>query len=78
VIEVTDDGPGIPLAERAAVTRRFYRLESSRATPGTGLGLALAAAAARLHGGALRIMDRPGGRGVAVELDLRPGASGEV
>ncbi|MGG5818641.1 sensor histidine kinase [Falsiroseomonas sp. HW251] len=71
VIEVADDGPGIPPAEREAVTRRFYRLDSSRHTPGTGLGLALVAAAARLHGGSLRIEDGPGGRGVTAVLDLR-------
>lgn len=74
VIAVTDDGPGIPPAEREAVTRRFYRLESSRSTPGTGLGLALVAATARLHGGSLRIEDGPQGAGIAAILDLRQAA----
>jgi signal transduction histidine kinase len=73
VIEVSDDGPGIPPEERARVTRRFVRLEASRHTPGTGLGLALVEAAARLHGGILEIADGPGGRGVALRLILRAG-----
>ncbi|MDT8266356.1 ATP-binding protein, partial [Roseomonas sp. DSM 102946] len=49
VLEVSDDGPGIPAEEREKVLRRFYRLDRSRNTPGTGLGLALVAAVARLH-----------------------------
>jgi signal transduction histidine kinase len=46
---VADNGPGIPLQDRARVTERFVRLESSRNSPGTGLGLSLVAAVARLH-----------------------------
>ncbi|HEX3990682.1 MAG TPA: ATP-binding protein [Acetobacteraceae bacterium] len=61
--EVTDTGPGIPASEAACVLRRFYRAESSRNTPGSGLGLALVAAVARLHGMDLAISDaRPGCR----------------
>ena len=55
--EVTDSGPGIPPSEREAVLRRFYRVEESRHTPGTGLGLALVAAVARLHAMDLAIGD---------------------
>lgn len=58
---VADRGPGIPEPERAKVTRRLYRLERSRATPGNGLGLALVDAIARAHGGRLVLEDnRPG------------------
>lgn len=46
---VADDGPGIPLEDRERVTQRFVRLESSRNSPGTGLGLSLVSAVARLH-----------------------------
>jgi signal transduction histidine kinase len=61
--EVTDSGPGIPSDEAACVLRRFYRAESSRHTPGSGLGLALVAAVARLHGMDLTISDaKPGCR----------------
>lgn len=62
-IAVSDTGPGIPPEQRAAVRRRFYRLEESRHTPGTGLGLALVAAVARLHAMELTIADaEPGSR----------------
>jgi len=70
VIEVEDDGPGIPQSEREAVTRRFHRLDRSRSTPGTGLGLALVAAAARAHGGALILKHRDSGRGLRARLEL--------
>jgi signal transduction histidine kinase len=60
-LEVTDTGPGIPREEREAVLRRFYRAETSRHTPGSGLGLALVAAVSRLHGMDLTIGDaKPG------------------
>ena len=49
-ITVTDDGPGIPEAEREKVFHRFHRLDASRSTPGSGLGLALVRAVADLHG----------------------------
>ena len=49
VLEVADDGPGIPPTEHDRVFRRFYRLDASRSTPGTGLGLALVAAIAEIH-----------------------------
>lgn len=49
-LSVRDDGPGVPEAERERLFDRFYRLERSRSTPGSGLGLALVAAVAKLHG----------------------------
>ena len=48
-VAVTDSGPGIPTEERARVFQRFYRLENSRSTPGSGLGLSLVEAIAALH-----------------------------
>ena len=47
---MSDDGPGIPASEREAVFQRFYRLDSSRSSTGSGLGLSLVAAVAGLHG----------------------------
>jgi signal transduction histidine kinase len=48
-VAVTDNGPGIPADQRGNVFSRFYRLQSSRSTPGNGLGLSLVEAIARLH-----------------------------
>ena len=48
LLTVSDRGIGIPEGE--SVFRRFYRLDSSRGSPGSGLGLSLVAAVARLHG----------------------------
>jgi signal transduction histidine kinase len=56
-LSVIDDGPGVPEAERRRVFDRFYRLEHSRTTPGSGLGLAMAAAAAKLHGADIELWD---------------------
>jgi signal transduction histidine kinase len=58
---VSDNGPGVPEAEREKVLDRFYRLDRSRTTSGSGLGLALVKAIAHLHGVSLRLEDaRPG------------------
>ena len=54
-IAVADQGPGIPKADRARATERFYRGESARNSPGSGLGLSLVQAVAQLHGGHLRL-----------------------
>jgi signal transduction histidine kinase len=57
-IEVTDNGPGIPPAERALVFERFYRGEATRRdTPGSGLGLAVASWIAAEHHGTLDVRD---------------------
>ena len=52
-VEVDDDGPGIPVDERANVFRPFYRLDHARNQVGgnSGLGLAIARDIARSHGG---------------------------
>jgi len=49
VIRVGDNGPGIPVAERAAVVKRFYRLDKSRHVQGSGLGLSIVLAIVMLH-----------------------------
>jgi signal transduction histidine kinase len=56
-ITVADNGAGIPAEERDKVFDRFYRLDRSRTTSGSGLGLALVKAIAGLHGLAIRLED---------------------
>jgi signal transduction histidine kinase len=63
LISIRDHGPGIPESEREAVFRRLYRSESSRNTPGNGLGLSMVSAVARLHDMTLKVDDaHPGCR----------------
>ena len=54
---VEDDGLGVTPAEREQIFRRFYRVDRSRTTPGSGLGLSLAAAVAHAHGADIRAED---------------------
>lgn len=68
VIEVADNGPGVPPADRERVLHRFVRLEASRSAPGSGLGLALVAAVARLHGGSVELADAAPGLIVRLRL----------
>ncbi len=65
VLTVTDDGPGIPAADRERVFDRFTRLDDARARDdgGSGLGLAIVREVVRLHGGTVRLDDaQPGVR----------------
>ena len=72
-VSVSDQGPGIPEADRPRATDRFFRGEAARQTPGSGLGLALVEAVAQLHGGGLRLEDAgPGLRAVLVLPRLPP------
>lgn len=74
---VTDDGPGIPEGERDKVTRRLYRLEGSRTTPGHGLGLSLVSAIAQVHSGQLVLEDNAPGLRVRL-IFPPPRASGDA
>ncbi|MGA0602403.1 sensor histidine kinase [Caulobacter sp. KR2-114] len=66
VLGVVDNGPGVPAAERERLFDRFYRLERSRSTPGSGLGLAMVAAVARLHGAEVSLQDASPGLAAVV------------
>ncbi|MEM6762426.1 MAG: ATP-binding protein [Pseudomonadota bacterium] len=63
VMIVDDDGPGIPEAEREAVFRPFYRLDTARNQDrgGTGLGLTIARDIARRQGGDITLRKSPQG-----------------
>jgi two-component system sensor histidine kinase MtrB len=63
-IEVDDEGPGVPPADKAVIFDRFVRGRAARARGqdgGTGLGLALVTQHAAAHGGTATVLDRPGG-----------------
>jgi two-component system sensor histidine kinase QseC len=73
-VAVTDDGPGIPAAEREAVLRRFHRLPGA-GEGGSGLGLSIAQRTVEIHGGRLALADGDGGRGLRVAVELPTHAS---
>jgi len=70
-VTVSDNGPGIPPGERDKVLRPFYRLETSRATEGSGLGLSMVAAIVKWHHAAIRLDDNGPGLRVAVSFSRR-------
>jgi signal transduction histidine kinase len=65
-ITVADSGPGIPPEERENVLRPFYRLESSRTTPGSGLGFSLVSVIVKHHAAQLFLEDNEPGLKVRV------------
>ncbi|MFM9912335.1 MAG: ATP-binding protein [Methylophilaceae bacterium] len=71
-ISVIDRGPGLPQAETERLLRPFERLDIARGNRGgAGLGLAIAARVARLHGGELKLQNRPeGGLEARVEIPI--------
>ena len=78
VVRVTDSGPGVPEDALDKLFRPFYRIDDARGrqTGGVGLGLAITDRAVRLHGGTIRVANRPQG-GLMVEIRL-PLSSAEV
>lgn len=67
VLEVEDDGPGIPAAERSQVLERFYRVKGTL-SEGNGLGLAIAEEIARAHHSQLIVGEGAGGTGARISL----------
>lgn len=63
IIEIDDDGPGVPQSELERVFEPFYRGEPSRnrETGGIGLGLAVVRSLARAHGGDVTLVNLVGG-----------------
>jgi two-component system sensor histidine kinase TctE len=58
MLEVEDNGPGIPAAERGHVFERFYRILGSN-TEGSGLGLAIVREVAQQHGAEVDLFANP-------------------
>jgi signal transduction histidine kinase len=74
VLEVQDQGPGVPTIEKEAVLRRFTRGAGVGAVPGHGLGLALVAAVAKRHGAKIVLEDAAPGLLVRVRFQRYGGA----
>lgn len=72
LVQVQDDGIGIPAEERERLGQPYQRASnaSSSGIPGTGLGLCQARQAIEQHGGELRLKSGPHGLGTSVELTL--------
>jgi signal transduction histidine kinase len=64
IIEVKDQGPGIPDAELPKIWSRLYRGDRSRSSRGLGLGLSLVKAIAHAHGGNAEVVSNPSGGSV--------------
>jgi signal transduction histidine kinase len=76
VIEVADEGPGIPADRREDVFERFHRADGPvgsgpRNSAGTGLGLSIARWAVELHGGVIEVVDVPVGCTLRVTLPAK-------
>ncbi|MFC4946324.1 ATP-binding protein [Pseudonocardia sp. GCM10023141] len=63
LIEVSDDGAGVPESDRARIFERFVRLDDARARAdgGSGLGLAIVAEVVAAHGGTVEVREAPAG-----------------
>ena len=83
VLEVADEGPGLPPGDEGRVFERFYRADAARtrispgangAAGGTGLGLSIVAAIVAAHGGTVQAGSPPSGRGAyfMVALPMTP------
>ncbi len=73
-LTVADHGLGIPEQLHSKVFERFFRLDTSRSLPGSGLGLSLVSAVAVLHGTSVHLEDNGPGLRVTMEfLSSQPG-----
>jgi two-component system, OmpR family, sensor kinase len=75
VLEVSDDGPGVPPDQLPRIFDRFYRAGVPSRRPGSGLGLAIVAAVAAAHGGQVTAAaSQPHGLRVTLTLPAAPQA----
>ncbi|WP_065257126.1 sensor histidine kinase [Pseudomonas bananamidigenes] len=80
---VSDEGPGIPIDERAKIFDMFYTAaRGDRGGQGTGLGLAICQGMVGAHGGRISVGEGIDGRGTCITLHLplqtQPGMDGEA
>lgn len=75
VIEVRDEGPGVPDEEKSRIFEKFYRPgnEETRASKGTGLGLYIVRQIVAAHGGTIEVVDnKPHGARFIIKLPVPP------
>ena len=71
IISVTDEGPGIPAAERERVFDMFYRVrDRDESQPGSGLGLAICKGFVEVMGGRISVRGGREGHGTHIEITL--------
>lgn len=69
-LEIADEGPGIPPAERERVWRPYQRGGAGQQTAGSGIGLAVVRDVVTQHGGRAWVEDVPSGRGARIVVTL--------
>ena len=76
MLEVRDDGPGVPVAQRAHIFERFVRLDEARDRDhgGFGLGLAIVADLCRAYGGTIEVGEAGPGSVFGVRFPMAKGA----
>jgi two-component system sensor histidine kinase TctE len=70
LLEVSDDGPGIPAEERTRIFERFHRLQNNVSTEGSGLGLAIVNEIAQRHRAEIEVGDGMLGQGTNVRVSF--------
>ncbi len=81
LVEVADAGPGISAEHLPHLFDRFYKADPARSGAGSGLGLAIARENARLLGGDIEVVSRPGATRFTLQLPVTeslPGRDGAV
>jgi signal transduction histidine kinase len=80
ILEVSDDGPGVPPDQRERVFERFTRLDTARnkETGGTGLGLPIAREIAEQHGGTLTIEDSDQGARFVLRIPIHASSQAQA
>jgi PAS domain S-box-containing protein len=76
LVDVVDEGPGMPLEARERVFEPFARLPEAEdhSVPGTGLGLAIVKGFVELHGGSVGVVDTESGTCMRCRFPITPGA----
>jgi two-component system, OmpR family, sensor kinase len=71
IVEIGDDGPGVPADQLSRIFDRFYRAGAPSRRPGSGLGLAIVAAVAAAHDGTVAARAEPHGLRITLTLPAR-------